>query len=565
MGSELRDAILNGSLLAEAARTNNEDVQELLADARSDYERILSILYSKGHYGGVINILIDGREAASIPLLDSPEEIEQIVARVLPGRVYRFGNVSAAPLARGTELPPQFVRNELAEVGAIRDAAEASIEGWRAAGHAKADVAEQEIIARHDARRIDARLRVAPGPRLRFGSVGVRGNEDVRTRRILTIAGLEEGRVYDPDEIARAENRLRRAGSFRSVRVVEADEIVGEDLLPMTIEVVEQTPRRFGFGAELSSIEGGRLTGFWLHRNFLGGAERFRVDGEIAGIGGTTGGVDLDFGIRYERPATPRSDVDLFAETGFERLNEPDFQASTADFTLGFTRYATDDLTVNFGVGLLYSEVRDDFGDQTYTLATLPLGATLDRRRNALNPKDGYFVDLDMTPFYGISGTGNGMRTELDARGYESFGENERFTFAARLQLGSLVGPELLESPPFYRFYSGGGGTVRGQDYQSLAIDLGDGDRSGGRSFFGASLELRSGVTENIEVVTFYDYGYIGEETFPDFSGDSHAGAGLGMRYNTGIGPIRLDVATPVSGSTDASDFYVYIGIGQAF
>jgi translocation and assembly module TamA len=349
------------------------------------------------------------------------------------------------------------------------------------------------------------------------------------------------------------------------VRLVEGDEIVGDDLLPMTIEVVEQTPRRFGFGAELSSIEGGRFTGFWLHRNFLGGAERFRVDGEIAGVGGTTGGVDLDFGVRFERPATPRSDVDFFADAGFERLNEPDFQASTADVTLGFTRYATEDLTVHFGGGLLYSEVRDDFGDQTFMLATLPLGAMLDRRRNILNPKDGYFINLDVTPFYGISGSTSGMRTKLDARGYESFGENERFTFAARLQLGSLVGPDLLESPPFYRFYSGGGGTVRGQDYQSLAIDLGDGDRSGGRSFFGASVELRSGLTENIEVVTFYDYGYIGEEVFPDFSGSSHAGAGLGMRYNTGIGPIRLDVATPVSGSTDASDFYIYIGIGQAF
>ncbi|WP_227258311.1 autotransporter assembly complex protein TamA [Kangsaoukella pontilimi] len=563
--SEVTDAILAASLLAEAARTEKTDVQELLADARADYERILAALYQDGRFGGVVNILVDGREAATIPPLANPPEIDLIVARVLPGPLYRFSNVGAAPLAQQTELPEEFARGEPAGVDAIREAADTAIEAWRQAGHAKAEVSDQRIVARHNAREVDAALRLAPGPRLSFGTVGVSGNKDVRTRRIRTIAGLEEGRTFDPDELRRAERRLRRTGSFRSVRVVEGDEVAPGDRLPLTIEVVEQTPRRFGFGAEYSTIEGATLSGFWLHRNFLGGAERFRVDTEISGIGGETGGVDYDLGVRYERPATPRPDVDLFATFGVELLDEPDFTSDTVEFTLGFTRYATDDLTVDFGLGYLYSEVEDDFGTETYSLITAPLGAVYDRRRNPLNPKDGYFVDLEMTPFYGISGTSAGLRTELDARGYESFGENESFTFATRLQLGSLAGPDLLDSPPFYRFYSGGGGTVRGQDYQSLAVDLGGDDRTGGRSFFGASVELRADVTEAIEVVGFYDYGYIGTEAFPDFSGDSHAGAGLGLRYNTGIGPIRLDVAVPVSGDTEASDYYVYIGIGQAF
>ena len=72
-------------------------------------------------------------------------------------------------------------------------------------------------------------------------------------------------------------------------------------------------------------------------------------------------------------------------------------------------------------------------------------------------------------------------------------------------------------------------------------------------------------MTENIEIVGFADWGYIGAEAFPDLSGNSHAGAGLGLRYNTGIGPIRLDVATPISGDTPASNLYIYLGIGQAF
>jgi translocation and assembly module TamA len=562
---ELVSALRSSSLLIQASRDKTEDPQELLAAAQADYARLLGVLYSSARYGGVITIAIDGREAASIPPLAAPNSINAIVVQVDPGPTYLFSEASVAPIATLTELPEGFAPGQPAESDVIGDAAGAAVDGWRAQGHAKAQVQDQRIVARHGENRIAANLRIAPGPKLSFGAVAVEGNAKVRTPRILKIAGLEEGRVYDPEEIDRAVTRLRRTGSFRSVVVEEAVDIGPNDTLPLTIGVVEQTPRRFGFGAEYSTIEGVRLSGFWLHRNFLGGAERFRVDGEIAGLAGETGGVDYSLGARYERPATPRADVDLFATIELEKLDEPDFVSTTGEVTLGFTRYATDKLVVNFGLGYLYSEVTDDFGAETYSLITLPLSGTYVRRDDQLNPKDGYFVDLDVTPFYGLSGTSGGAQIKLDARGYESVGADDRLTFAARVQLGSLFGPALLDSPPFYRFYSGGGGTVRGQDYQSLAIDLGGGNRSGGRSFLGLSGEIRTGVTESIDAVGFLDIGYIGAEAFPDGSGDAHAGAGLGVRYNTGIGPIRLDVATPVYGDADASNFYIYLGIGQAF
>ena len=104
---------------------------------------------------------------------------------------------------------------------------------------------------------------------------------------------------------------------------------------------------------------------------------------------------------------------------------------------------------------------------------------------------------------------------------------------------------------------------MRGQPYQSLGVDLGGGQRTGGKAFFGASSELRARVTDKIGVVGFVDAGYIGANGFSD-SGDWHAGAGLGLRYDTGIGPLRLDVAAPISGST-GDGVQIYIGIGQAF
>jgi translocation and assembly module TamA len=561
---ELRDALLGTSLLFQAAQNDTSDTEELLAAAQADYARFLGTLYANARYGGVISITVDGREAATLPPLSPPDQISVIVVEVAPGPVYTFSEASVTPTAPFTELPEGFAPGQPASTDVIRDTAAAAIDGWREVGHAKARIGEQRLTARHSDRRFLARLSVEPGPMLRFGEVAVTGNKDVRTRRILTIAGLEPGRVYDPKEIDRAERRLRRTGSFRAVTVDEAEEIGPEDTLPLTVNVVEQTPRRFGFGAEYSTVEGVRLSGFWLHRNLLGGAERFRVDGEVAGLGGETGGTDYTFGIRYERPATPRADVDLYSSIELEKLDEPDFQSQTFEFALGFTRYATDDLVVDFGLGYLFSDVTDSFGSETYSLLTLPLGATYERRDDPLNPQDGYFVDLEVTPFHAVSGTTDGTRLVLDARGYESFGADDGTTIAARVQWGSLFGPDLLESPPIYRFFSGGGGTVRGQDYQSLAVDIA-GRRSGGRSFLGLSAELRQNVTENIELVGFADWGYIGAEEFPDFTGESHAGAGLGLRYDTGIGPIRLDVATPISGNTPASSYYLYLGIGQAF
>ncbi|MCG6884638.1 MAG: BamA/TamA family outer membrane protein [Silicimonas sp.] len=555
----LRDALRGASqTLREGGKAT---AQDLLAAAQSDYAQLLGVLYSRARYGGVILIRVDGREAASIPPLAQPTEIRTIQIQVNPGPVFLFDDARIGPLARGTELPEGFRRGQPAGTQTIQDAADAGVDGWRAAGHAKANVAAEEIIARHAQDRVSARIGLNPGPRLRFGNVTVGGSKDVSARRIRIIAGIPEGQVYDPAEVERAAARLRRTGSFRSVTIEEAPDIGPNSTLPMAINVVEATPRRFGFGAEYSTVEGIRLSGFWLHRNFLGGAERFRVDGSVAGIGGGTGGVDYDLGVRYERPAEPRADIDFFAEIGFESLDEPDFTSQTADFTLGFTRYATDDLTVEFGLGYLYSDSEDAFGRETYQLVTLPLAGELDKRDDSLDPTKGYYVDLEVTPFIGLAGTSGGAQTVLDARAYRGMG---KLTFAGRMQLGSLLGPSLENSPPFYRFYSGGGGSVRGHGYQTLGVDFA-GQHVGGRSFLGLSGELRGDITENIQLVGFADWGYVGAESFPDFTGDSHAGAGIGLRYKTGIGPIRLDLATPVSGETDGSKLYIYIGIGQTF
>ena len=107
---------------------------------------------------------------------------------------------------------------------------------------------------------------------------------------------------------------------------------------------------------------------------------------------------------------------------------------------------------------------------------------------------------------------------------------------------------------------------MRGQDFQSLGVDFGNGNIIGGRSFLGLSTELRVKTGDKLSVVGFYDLGYVGREAFPDgSSGEWHSGAGVGVRYDTGIGPIRLDLAVPIQDADDNNGVELYIGIGQSF
>ena len=205
-----------------------------------------------------------------------------------------------------------------------------------------------------------------------------------------------------------------------------------------------------------------------------------------------------------------------------------------------------------------------DYQIKTASGALVPLRATWDTRNDPLDATDGAFVDVQAMPFVGVKGSQSGARLYADTRGFLSLGEDERFVLAGRAQIGSVSGARATEVPPGLLFYSGGAGTVRGQPYQSLSVDLGAGRRIGGRSFLALSGELRAKMRYGVSVVGFYDVGFVGADSWGAENGDWHSGAGLGLRYDTGIGPIRFDVATALDNGNEG-DVELYIGIGQAF
>ena len=572
-GAEALRPVLNAASLTTSLQdAGPTTAQDYVAAARADYRRILTGLYAQGYFGGTVSITIDGTEVAGIAPLDAPARISAVVIAVDPGPLFTFGRAEIGPLPPETVTPDSFRTGQIARTDSIRAAVRSAVTSWQDLGFAKASAGAQDIVAQHATSRLDVAVGIDPGPRLTFGTLTVTGNVDVRTDRIIAIAGLPTGQVYSPAEVAFAETRLRRTGAFDSAALVEADSYTPDLTLPFTLQVSEQKPRRLGFGAELSSVDGITLSAYWLHRNLLGGAERLRLDAQISGIGNPDSGPDLTLSADFGRPATINANTDLIASASIERLDEPDYFLWQATADIGFIKYVRDDLTYQGSLGLLTAREETAYRTRDYTLLTLPLRGTLDRRDDKFDATSGYYLDLQATPFLGLSGGADGARFYADARAYRSFGANARFTLAARGQFGSVFGASLLDAPADFLFYAGGGDTVRGQPFQSLGIDgisnFGSGTvatQTGGAAFVGAQLEARFDVTDKIGLVGFYDVGLVGADSLPQAGDDWIAGAGIGLRYDTPIGPIRLDLATPASGDDIGKSLQIYIGIGQAF
>ncbi|MDO5632569.1 MAG: autotransporter assembly complex family protein [Paracoccus sp. (in: a-proteobacteria)] len=561
-------SLRNTSLIAGALREDRATGQDILAAARADYARLLGALYDLGYYDSVVNITLDGTEAAAIAPLDAPAEVRQVVIAVEPGRQFTFSRAAIAPLAPGTRADDDYAPGRMAGTGIIRGAATQAVRDWRDHGHAKADVAGQQIIADHPSHGVDSQIALDPGPVVTFGPLHVSGNERLIERRLRKIAGYPEGARFDPEDLDTVRKRLRRTGIFSAITLTEAEVLNPDNSMNMDLTVIEQKPRRIGAGFEISNTEGIMLSAYWLHRNLRGGGERLRIDGAVSDIGARTSDADYNLGLRLERPATFHPDVTAYLATNLSRMREVDYDSDAVSLSFGANYIHSDRLTGDMALQYIAARVTDDTGQNDFRALALPSRLTFDARDEPTDAKKGYWLEGQITPFYGFGETGSGGQVIGEGRVYRSFGTDDRITLAGRLRAGTVLGSDIQDTPRDYLFYSGGGGTVRGQPYQSLGVEVIQGPdgpvKTGGMSITTLSAEIRWQVRERIGVVAFADAGQV----WPDssFGGDGgwQSGAGLGVRYATPIGPLRFDVAAPVGGDT-GDGVQLYLGLGQAF
>lgn len=551
----------------------------LISRAQADYTRMLAALYNQGHYAGSISILLDGQQASDLQVGDTLSDNPQVIIQVDPGPSYLFGEatiINEAPLTldKNDAVEPVssvgFAPQAVAKAGAVRRAELIAVEAWRQQGHALAEIADRQVTAVHPENRLDVTVELEPGPLAYYGNVDVVGAERMDPAFTARQTGLIPGQQYDPDDIERALKRIERLGVFSVTKIDTADALDAHGQLPLILTVEERKLRRIGVGATFSNFEGFGAEAYWLHRNLFGRAERLRLDASVGGVGSAD---DLDeltynFGAEFTKPGVFNPDIDLNVRLYARRdTDDDDLTETLAGANATLTYFFSDQLTFEGGSFVETSRFQNEAAsiDRRFSVAGLIAKASFDNRDNKLDPTTGFFVTLDARPFYESEFGNGGFAIESEARTYVSLDVEDRFILAGRLAVGSILGVPADETPDNMLFRAGGGGSVRGFGFNDIDIKLPDGTTRGGQSKIEVSAELRAKFGGNLGAVAFVDAASISDGALFENADDWKVGAGVGVRYNTGLGPLRFDIGVPLNGDDDAPDFGVYAGIGQAF
>ncbi len=571
--TEFVDRFESLSALEELGEEDN--IAQLAARARADEELLGELLRAYGYYDGqvirAIGAIQPGEAAASA--------LPQVRFDIVPGERYSFGAIDLGDLATAPDavaLRNAFEIRTGDPLDNFRIVSE-QFDLDRAlgeTGYPFAEIDAPELLIDHARSEGDLTMPVRHGGKYAFGEVTTNMPDFLSARHLSRIARFDPGDIYRRS----LEQDLRRAiiatglVSTVIIRVREVAPPDGEE--PGTVAMdVELTPARLrtiagaiGYG----SGEGFRLEASWEHRNLFPpeGLLRFR------GIAGTR---EQLLGVTFRKNNFTGRDkvltVDAFASTTdtdavdartvsvigtFERISTLLFQKPFS-WSVGLEAVATDErpaLARNLALPR-----------QRYFVGAIPLYAMIDSSDDLLDPTRGFRVGGRLSPE--ISRTQGAesfyLRSQVDATYYQQFGQS--LVMAGRARFGSIPGADLASIAPSRRFYAGGGGSVRGYGFQAIgprdALDL----PTGGRSLVEFALEARvkTGFFGGaLSVVPFVDAGSVGTDTLPDFD-TIRFGAGVGVRYATGFGPLRVDVATPINPGPNDSPIAVYVSLGQAF
>jgi translocation and assembly module TamA len=568
---DLRSELEAASQLVQGADRPVSGSIGLIQRANGDFEQLIAALYENARYAGEVRILLDGRRLADLPPDAKLGGSGPVPVRILvdPGKQFRFGDVSVRD-AEGrvySAVEQGLAPGQLAKSTVILDAEQALVLELERDGHPFAKVSGRDVVADHARGLLDVSLELDAGPVAPFGQTAVDGAESVDSQFIARMAGIRQGEQYDPEELAAAEKRLRALEVFSSVNVRGSESLSGDGSVPVEVTVSERKHRYLGVGATYSSTDGGGLEAYWGHRNLFGRAEKLRIEGSVSSLGKTGQVKDMTWrgAALFEKPGVLGPASKFVSRLELEQENPDAYRRFSVEAAAGITYELTAQQTVSAGVNVEYARLTDSFNVDLETITVaLPLEYVRDTRDSKLNPTSGTRLSLLVEPTYEINGGATFVKLRAEASAYRALDADKRFVLAGRVAAGTIYGASLASVPANRRFYAGGGGSVRGYGYQDIGPVNAAGQPTGGRSLIETSAEIRIGVTDTIGLVPFVDAGLVSaSETFS--GAKFKAGAGIGVRYSTPFGPLRVDVAVPLNKDATDPDYGIYAGIGQAF
>lgn len=544
---------------------------QIASRVNSDEVLMQRLLFSEGWYSGLVHsevkIVEDGRA--------------EILMVVTPGDQYRWREITLDLIPEDKpELKEGFGLKIGDPIVALRveEAEGALLRKLMEAGYAFAEIGARDVVLDDDDPKGTYLLTGHIGPLGIFGPIRMAGYQPFDEKHAQVIARFEPGEAYD----ARLVDDLRRAliatQQFGGVTVTPVDSGMREPDGRAVTEIRIQGnrgPQRLLTGqVGYSSEEGFRTEGSWRHRGFIRPEGMFTAKA-VLGTDEQRLSSQLTMSNWRQRDRT----LDLGAE--ISNLTPPAYNAQTVVLatTLGVasTPIWQKRWTWSGGIGVGASREKSravivdpndpslpEFGEtRTFLFVSAPFWVGYDRSNDLLDPTKGYRLRLDLNPE--VSREGSNIETYarmfLEGTAYKGIGDS--FVLAGRLRFGSIVGADLFNIAPTRRLYAGGGGSVRGYEYQGVG-DLGENNRPiGGRGLFESSIEGRYRFGD-FGVVGFVDAGSVNPSSTPSFDG-TRFGVGVGGRYYTSFGPIRIDVARAINRSPRDPKVALYISIGQAF
>jgi translocation and assembly module TamA len=572
----LMAVLRDSSLLVALQDTAKVGPFGLISRTQQDQGRLVSALNGFGYYKGAVAITIGGK-AADDPAL--PEFLESAAAgQTVPVRIavstgpqFHIGQIAlngqvpeaarnaVSPLAEGA---PAVASDVLAAQARILSALQDK-------GFALATVSAPDALVHPDRDTLDVAFTVTPGPRLDLGPITINGLQDVNERFVRRRLLVHQGDRFDPAKIEAARQDLVNTGVFGTVRAAPAAKADAAGQLPLAFTVQERPRHAVTVTASYSTDLGVMLGAKWQHRNLFGNAEQLTVSASSSGGGTAQPNPGYNVSAQFVRPDLFRRDLSLQVDATLlkESLQAYDRTAALADIL--FAQKLSKQWTVGAGIAFTQEQVTQEGVTRDYTLVGLPLTARYDSTDNLFNPGHGIRANASVTPTESLSHRDAtfvllqaGASTYLDLSAL--WGEQGRSIIALRALAGAAEGATQFALPPDQRFYAGGSATVRGYRYQAVGPRFADRNPMGGTSVAAASVEFRQRILESFGAVAFLDAGQVAANGTA-FSGSMMLGAGVGVRYYTDFGPIRVDFALPLDKRPGDDSFEVYIGIGQAF
>ncbi len=514
----------------------------------------------------------DGTAPANGKAEEAPSQIVRVI--FIPGEQYKTGKTSVMAVMPADAPARKKLPRDLAGVGLkpgspaiasdVLGAVDRVIRQFQENGYPKAAVTSTRYVVDHSARELEAHVKIDAGPFVRMGELERTGPEFVSDHFLRSMRTWEPGDPWSQSKIESFQENLRNCGLFQSMDISPSPELDKNGNHPIRLSLSGAPERTVGGALKYNSDFGPGVQGFWENRNLTGRGDRLRIEMPLW--------ADMqEFFGTYRLPYFMRKDQTFIARGGFLNQDTDAYALTSASGALGIERRLSRWWTGSVQASVEGGSIKEPDKDRlSYLMYGLPVTATYDNTNSLLDATRGWRVISSVAPYSGdYDGAFAAIRGRIDAHAYFPMTEADKLVLALRLSAGTVVGADSPDVPPSVRFYSGGGGSVRGYAYQSIGPRNSDDKPLGGKSLFETSVETRWRLNEEWGLVFFLDGGtvYDGTPITPSDTMDTTMrwGAGIGARFYTAIGPVRVDIATPLNPRADDEMMQFYISIGQSF